>query len=265
MTAYNPRLPPPPAPSRDWSHACALFLDIDGTLLDFAPAPDGAHAPDSLKQDLQRLHDALHGAVALVSGRRVAQIDALFEPLRLPAIGLHGLEMREHDGHKLPHLTVPVEAPPELAAVRTAAQALAAKFPGALVEDKGSALALHWREAPAAEEPLHEFASSVLINLPGYHLQPGNCVFELRPDGAHKGHAVLELLGTPVFFGRRPIVVGDDLTDENAFVEANARDGISILVGQRAPSSARYGLHDPAAARAWLHRMAEDLSVGTAA
>lgn len=261
MTADLPRLPPPPAPTRDW----ALFLDIDGTLLDFAPTPDTPHMPDGLLEVLQRLHHALDGALALVSGRRIVQIDALFAPLRLPAIGLHGLEVREHDGHQAAHLTGIAEAAPELATVRVAAQALAAKYPGTLVEDKGSALALHWRGAPAAEEPLHEFATSVLINLPGYHLQPGNHVFELRPDGAHKGHAILALLGTPAFFGRRPVVLGDDLTDENAFVEVNALDGVSILVGQRTPSAARYGLPDPAASRAWLQQLAQALAKDVAA
>lgn len=262
MTTANPRrLPPPPLPSRDW----ALFLDIDGTLLDFAPGPDVVHVPDGLLEALQQVHDGLGGALALVSGRRIAEIDVLFAPLHLPAIGLHGLEMREHDGHRAAHLTGIAEAPPELVAVRMAAQALAAKYPGTLVEDKGSALALHWRGAPAAEEPLHEFATSVLINLPGYHLQPGNHVFELRPDGAHKGHAMLEMLATPAFFGRRPVMLGDDLTDENAFVEANALDGISVLVGQRTPSAARYGLPGPAASREWLQMAARALAKGVTA
>ena len=107
--------------------------------------------------------------------------------------------------------------PPALDVVLASARSLAGKYPGARVEDKGIALALHWRAAPAAEEPLHEFATSALIDLPGYHLQPGNHVIELRPDGAHKGAAVLDLLALPPFRGRRPVFVGDDLTDEHGF------------------------------------------------
>jgi len=249
MATETHRTPLPPSPSHDWAQTYALFLDI-GTLLDLAATPDDVQMPDDLIDLLRRLQRALDGALALVSGRRVAQIDALFAPLQLPAIGLHGLEIRTQDAA---HATsvLDAEAPPELAAVRAGAQALASKYPGTLIEDKGSALALHWRNAPAAEEPLHEFATSALINLPGYHLQPGHHVFELRPDGAHKGHAILTLLGMPTFFGRRPVVIGDDLTDENGFIEANAHDGISVLVGDRPHTVARYRLPDPLAVREW--------------
>ena len=159
--------------------------------------PATSHVEPGLIDTLAVLHGRLDGALALVSGRRLMQLDALFAPLQLPAVGLHGLERRD-DGHLDSH-----QRAPALDAVLAAARALAAKYPGALVEDKGTAIALHWRGAPAAEEPLHEFATSALIELPGYHLQPGNRVIELRPDGAHKGAAVLSLLASPPFQGRR--------------------------------------------------------------
>lgn len=242
MPLPSAHLPAPPAVTSDW----ALFLDVDGTLLDFADAPGDVVVQPDLIDVLAVLHGRLDGALALVSGRRLAQLDELFAPLHLPAAGLHGLERRD-DGHERLHAR-----PLALDAVLAAARSLAAKFPGARVEDKGVALALHWRGSPAAEEPLHEFATSALIDLPGYHLQPGNNVVELRPDGAHKGEAVLELMALAPFHGRRPVFVGDDLTDEAAFTAVDCHGGFGILVGARQPSAARYALHDPAAVRAWL-------------
>lgn len=235
---------PPPAPCRDW----ALFLDVDGCLLDFAATPDTVHIPAGLTEVLGALHAALDGALALVSGRPLAQLDALFAPLQLPAAGLHGLQIRRHDDA----VDSSGAVPPALCALRVTAQALAAKFPGALVEDKGTTLALHWRGAPAAEEPLHEMATSALTTLPGYHLQPGNQVIEIRPGGSNKGAAIVQLLASSPFLGRTPVFVGDDFTDEHGFTAVNALGGISILVGGRAPSAAGFHLHDPAALRDWL-------------
>ncbi|MBF6025692.1 trehalose-phosphatase [Lysobacter niastensis] len=242
MAAETPPLPQPPCVAPDW----ALFLDVDGTLLDFAAAPADVHVEPGLVDALAVLHRRLDGALALISGRTLAQLDRLFSPLKLPAVGLHGLEQRDN-GHLDLHRRAPA-----LDAVLAAAQALAAKYPGALAEDKGTTIALHWRGAPAAEEPLHEFATSALIDLPGYHLQPGNSVIELRPDGAHKGAAVLSLLAHPPFQGRRPVFVGDDLTDEHGFAAVASHGGFGVLVGRRQPSAARYALHDPEAVRAWL-------------
>lgn len=243
MSADTPRhpLPSPPLVAPDW----ALFLDVDGTLLDFADTPGGVRVPAHLPETLIALHQRLDGALALVSGRALAQLDALFAPLVLPAAGLHGLERRNSGLHAHPR-------PVALDGVLAAARDLAAKYPGALVEDKGIALALHWRAAPAAEEPLHEFATSALIELPGYHLLPGNGVVELRPDGTHKGEAVLALLASPPFRGRRPVFVGDDITDEHGFVAVASLGGFGVLVGQRQPSAARYALHDPSQVLAWL-------------
>lgn len=243
---------PPPPPS----HAWALFLDVDGCLLDFAPTPAGVRVPDGLPATLGALQAALGGALALVSGRPLQQLDALFAPMRLPAAGLHGLQVRNQGDL----VDIPGLVPAALLELRFSAQALAAKFPGTVIEDKGSTLALHWRGAPAAEEPLHEMATSALTTLPGYHLQPGNHVIEVRPDGADKGAAIVQLLASVPFAGRTPVFVGDDLTDEHGFAAVNALDGISILVGSRSPSVARFHLHDPAALREWLHDAAVALT-----
>lgn len=248
MTADSHPLPSPrrapPLPSRDW----ALFLDVDGTLLDLAPAPDLVHVPASLVDDLRVLHGMLDGALALISGRRIETLDGFFHPLQLPAIGLHGLQRRAAGGGHPPPDALPV--------VLAAARDLAAKFPGSLVEDKGITIALHWRNAPAAEEAFREYASSALIDLPGYCLQPGHDVLELRPDGHDKGSAIASLLETPAFRDRMPVFIGDDLTDEFGFDVVNARHGISVLVGARPASAATCSLHGPQAVRDWLHEAA---------
>lgn len=239
-------LPPPPVPASNW----ALFLDVDGSLLDFAPTPDAVHVPDNLVDALARLHDALAGALALVSGRSLRQLDALFSPLRLPGAGLHGLELRDTPHATLEHLPPPAE----LVAVREQAERIAALHPGALVEDKGPTLALHWR-APDAASAAAEFAALVeqaLVALPHYRAQPGDHVLELRPDGFDKGGAIRHLLDTGAFRGRLPVFIGDDLTDEHGFAAVNAQGGISVLVGARTPTGARFRIADPAALRAWL-------------
>jgi trehalose 6-phosphate phosphatase len=254
MSADHDRLPPPPSPARDW----ALLLDVDGTLLDFAPHPEGVRVPEGLVEDLGRLHAALGGALGLVSGRRLEFLDALFAPLQLPAIGLHGLQRRDTG-------TSVHARPAEWAVVCDGALGLCAKFPGALVEDKGITLALHWRNAPAAEEPLREFANSALIQLPGYRLQAGHDVVELRPDGHDKGDAIVAMLDSLAFQGRFPVFVGDDLTDEHAFDAINLRHGLSVRVGRREPTAARCGLHDPAHVRDWLAHGALALAADAAA
>ena len=235
--------PRPPSPANDW----ALFLDVDGCLLELADAPDAVAVPPRLPALLERLGERLGGAVALVSGRALSSLDDLFAPLRMPAAGLHGLERRSA------HRDVP--APPRsptLGAIHDEARALADGFPGALVEDKGAAIGLHWRRAPQAAETLRAFAEAALPRLPGYRLQHGDHVVELRPAAGDKGAAIRALLEEPPFRGRVPVFAGDDITDEAGFAVVNARGGVSVLVGSREPSAAHYGLRDPADVRAWL-------------
>lgn len=238
--------PQPPAIADDW----ALFLDVDGCLLDFAATPDGVVVPTSLSAMLAVLASRLQGALALISGRALDTLDDLFPALRnLPAAGLHGLERRGAGAFR----QAAPSSPRALAAIHAEAEALASAWPGAVVERKGPNLALHWRAAPQAAAPLQALASAVLPRLPGYRLQAGDQVLELRPDaGADKGSAILAFLDEPPFRGRVPVFVGDDLTDEHGFGAVNARGGISILVGARKASAAHYGLRDPASLRAWL-------------
>ncbi|MGY0558054.1 MULTISPECIES: trehalose-phosphatase [unclassified Lysobacter] len=238
-------LRPAPEIADDW----ALLLDVDGTLLDFAPTPDAVVVPAGLVDTLQSLQQKLDGALALVSGRPLAQLDRLFAPLQLPAAGLHGLEMR----HDTTRATTP--APPvPLQALLHKAQSLVNGYPGALVEDKGATVALHWRGNRDAKPALMSLAEAALTWLPGYHLQPGDQVLELRPDGADKGVAIAALIATDPFRGRRPVFVGDDLTDEHGFRVVREHAGLAVLVGDRQPSAADHRLADPTTVRDWLCR-----------
>lgn len=239
----DPTRPRPPPPADDW----ALFLDVDGCLLDFAATPDGAVVDDALRDALARWSARLHGALALVSGRSLAVLDAMFAPLRLPAAGLHGLERRHGD------LRVEARpAPRKLIEVRQAAQAIARKYPGTVVEDKGVALALHWRADPLAASDFGALAASAVMELSDYLLQHGDHVVELRPAGGNKGDAIAAFLDEPPFRGRLAVFAGDDLTDEHGFEVVDAHRGIGVLVGGREPSAAQYGLRDVADVRAWL-------------
>lgn len=240
--------PSPPALADDW----ALFLDVDGCLLDLAATPGEVAVPRGLPTHLVALQARFQGAFALVSGRMIATLDTLFAPSRLNAVGLHGVERRCPGT-----VDAVVEVPVELARVRDDAMRLAAIYDGALVEDKGAAVALHWRQAPNAEQALQAFAAHALERLPGYRLQQGKQVVEIYPGGSEggridKGSAIAALLAQPPFSGRKPVFAGDDLTDETGFEVVNARAGLSVLVGDRGGSAARYHLPDPAAVRAWL-------------
>ncbi len=245
MVETMPTAPPPPPPSADW----ALFLDVDGCLLDFADTPDGVFVPPELPVKLAALARGLDGALALVSGRSLACLDRLFAPLRTAAAGLHGIERRSADGW----LRTTSRRDPALATIREEAGALLAAHPDAWIEDKGATLALHWRRAPQAAPALQAFAQAALARLPGYRLQPGDHVIELRPDGDDKGSAIAVFLEEPPFRGRLPVFTGDDRTDEHGFAVVNANGGISVLVGARQDSVARYRLPSPMAVREWLY------------
>lgn len=243
MAAESPTRPPPPAVDEAW----ALFLDVDGTLLEFAADPASVQVSDALRTTLERLHRRLDGALALVSGRPLSVLDGLFAPLRLPSAGLHGLE-RRNGARRAP----PPHVPPALARIRAEAERLVERLPGTLVEDKGVGIGLHWRRAPQHGPAMRTFAERVLPRLPGYRLQHGDHVVELRPGGADKGDAIAAMLQEPPFQGRTPVFVGDDLTDEHGFAIVNARHGHSVLVGARDNSAAHFALPDVAAVHTWL-------------
>ena len=246
-------LRPPSPPMLD--DACALFLDVDGTLLEFALNPDSVALPEGALGILGRLSDRLGGALALVSGRSLAELDRLFLPLQFPAAGLHGQHLR---GAVASHQ---VRSGDALSALRIEAAQLADRHPGVLVEDKGTNIALHWRGAPGAAASIHELAQAHVARLSDYRLQPGDHVVELVPADVDKGRAVHALMAGPPFRGRLPVFVGDDLTDEFGFAAANAAGGWSVLVGDRKPTQARYALAHPVAVHEWLRCNAAAASI----
>jgi len=250
VNARRAGLPPPPKPDR--GHPWALFLDVDGTLLDFVDDPAAVRVPPALALSLDILHERLGGALALISGRSIADLDRLFGRSSWAAGGLHGFERRNSQG--------PIERlqvnPSQVEELRRNTAALAMQLPGIRVEDKGVAVALHYREAPEQGDALKLAAHALAEELSGYELQPGNHVVEFKPRGMDKGMAVTALLQTPPFEGRLPVYIGDDLTDEHGFVAANAHGGLSVRVGDREPSQATSTLADVASVHAWLRELA---------
>ncbi len=252
MPFYPGYLPPPPIPALEsqW----ALFLDVDGTLLDIAATPDSVKIPDGLVDLLGRLHRRLGGALALISGRRIQKLDQLFKPLSLPAVGLHGFEWRDSSGQQR-HSSINTTA---LHAMRAAAQKLADKIP-VLIEDKTFSIAFHFRKA-RQHEPLLRNAVETIAQSTGFVVQKGIDVYELRPPGPDKSEALTRLMRDYSFHHRLPIYIGDDITDENALATAQRLTGIGIHVGATASNAARFSLSSPGAVLHWLHRWEEQLS-----
>lgn len=250
--------PPLPAPHSDW----ALFLDFDGTLVEIAPAPSAVRLSPRLRPMLEALATRLDGAVALVSGRPLAELDRLLAPLVLPAAGLHGLERRRADGRIL-RSPAPQAA---LDAARARLAAFVAETPGVLLEDKGLTLALHFRSAPERAAACRRAAADALAAAQGaLRLLEGKMVFELRPEGGDKGEAVAAFLAEPPFAGRKPVFAGDDVTDEDAFAIVTERGGIAVRVGDGAPSRARYRVPSVEALLDWLAALAGEDAAGRSA
>ncbi|MFA1732018.1 trehalose-phosphatase [Xanthomonas campestris] len=249
MADVHSPLPSPPL----LDDACALFLDVDGTLIDFADRPEAVRLLPEVRAAIERLSDRFNGAVALVSGRPLSQLDALFAPLLLPAAGLHGHELRSDIAARA---AMPQDTSEWLHGLHQRAAALTHQHPGVLVEDKGVSVALHWRAQPLAGPDVLAFAQQEIAQLSGYRLQPGDHVVEFVPEGSNKGLAVEQLMQQPAFAGRTPVFVGDDLTDEFGFQAANRLGGWSVLVGDRAQTDARFRVPGTAAVHAWLQRNA---------
>jgi trehalose 6-phosphate phosphatase len=247
-------LPAPPSWGELGRRPVALFLDVDGTLVDFEARPEHVRATAGLVAMLREVAARLDGALALISGRPLADLDRIFAPWLPCAAGVHGVEVRGPQGTR--------EHRPDgtaLRRLREGAEAVAAQHPGVWVEDKGVGVALHYRQSPAAAQDVLAAAEALQRSTaPHFSVQPGHLVAELRPAGWDKGSAVQELLTQAPFGGRLPVVVGDDLTDEHAFATAGAHDGFGVLVGTRTDTAARYRLPDPAAVRGWLAGLLEE-------
>jgi len=233
-----------PAPQHTW----AYFFDIDGTLAEIADTPGGVRLDAELRGLIQRLYAATGGAVALISGRAIPDIDGLMEGVRLPAAGQHGTERRDAAGHITHHAV----ATAQLDRAHEQLAAAVVGRPGLLLEHKGLSLALHYRRAPQLGSYAHRLVQSVLPQLDGkYCVQAGKRIVELKPAGKDKGVAVVEFMAEEPFRGRTAVFVGDDLTDEYGFTTVNRLKGYSIKVGP-GRTAARYRLRNVTAVRAWL-------------
>ena len=230
-----------------------LFLDVDGTLLDIAATPDAVHVEPGLSALLARLSGVLDGAVALVSGRPIAELDRLFGPHRWAAAGVHGLERRDSLGcwHSQDGFDVAT-----IAQARERLQRLAERLPGTIFEDKGMAVALHYRQVPQLEGQVRGEARAI-VRAGGSRLVilEGRMVVELRPEGSTKLEAIRDFLGEAPFQGRRPIFIGDDVTDQNALEEVERIGGLSVAVGDHV--HAMIQLSGPRDVRVFLEELAD--------
>jgi len=235
----------PPAASSGW----AFFLDVDGTLLEIADQPSAVRVDLELLDLIEHLYRTSGGALALVSGRSISDLEGLLGAQRMPLAGQHGLERRDATGR----LWIHAAPPGAKCAIKEALAPVLARHPGLLLEDKGLTLALHYRQAPH----LAAYAQRLMARLmheagAELELQKGKRVIEIKPAGIDKGTAVAEYLAESPFRGRHPVFIGDDLNDEHGFAEVNRMGGLSIKVGP-GPSCAGFRLSGVAAVRRWLN------------
>jgi len=241
----------PPAASLDLRRV-ALLLDVDGTILDFAPTPREVFVSSSLRAILQRLLERTGGALALVSGRPLKGLDLLFAPLRLPLVGSHGAEIR-------PIADGPVDRTQGKVLgddLRRRLAAIAAATPGIILEDKDFGCAIHYRLDPDQEASVRGEVLAICRDAPPSSVEvlPGNLVIEVKSAGFDKGTAVRQLMTHPPFKGRRPVYIGDDTTDEAAMAVMPEFDGIGISVGREMPG-ADASFATPHDVRAWLEQI----------
>jgi trehalose 6-phosphate phosphatase len=233
----------------------AILLDIDGTLVDLAPTPREVWVAPGLARTLNRLLKRTSGALALVSGRSLNDIDLIFAPEQFPAVGGHGAEMRLSTDSE----AVASHAPPMDRELKLRLAAIAKLSPGILLEDKGYSLALHYRLAPHAEKAIYEAVSLIRADLPNAPIEvlPGKCVCEIKHSGFNKATGVRELMTHEPFKGRYPIFIGDDVTDEAVFGIMPDLGGLAFSVGRRAQGVAGH-FDEPRDVREWLAHLLDD-------
>jgi trehalose 6-phosphate phosphatase len=236
------------------SDRIALFLDFDGTLVAIADRPDEVRLDLSTRQALMHLDTLLGGAVAIITGREIAAVDRFLDPLRLSIAGVHGLTRRDAQGH--------MHRPPVdggfASAVEKALHPLLRKYPALFLEYKYGAIALHYRSHPELEQDCLVLMEAAVDGLQGVELKRGKMVVEAKAVGGNKGAAIADYLNEKPFAGRRAVFAGDDVTDEDAFILVNARDGISIKVGP-GETQATYRASGTDEFLAWLRQLPADL------
>jgi trehalose 6-phosphate phosphatase len=222
-------------------------------LLEIAETPHSVHVPESLNPLLIKISSRVDGALALISGRGLADIDRLFAPSKFCASGVHGCERRDASGNVV-KAVIDADC---LAPVRAEIERFTSQHEGLLLEDKGYGLALHFRRAPHLEATVLQVAEAACRRLgPQFVLQPGKSVFEIRPAGCDKGAAIEAFMRQPPFAARVPVFIGDDVTDEQGFAAVNALKGISIKVGEGTPTLARHRLKGVTDVIGWLEKLA---------
>lgn len=250
-------VPPPPLPQPNW----ALFLDIDGTLLDLAETPDGVRVPSDLLAHLRLAEQRLNGALALISGRAIAVIDQLFAPLQLAASGQHGSEWRPRPGAPV-HAVAAAPLPPSL---HDAAARIGRLHPGIVIERKSHALAVHYRNAPDFGAEIGGRLSQAMAGFDGLTLLHGKFVWEIKDAVQSKGTAVELFMRQQAFADRVAVFVGDDRTDEDGFHAVESLGGLALPVGALALKRPQGpGFATPAQVRAWLAAFATDAVPGAA-
>ncbi|MGS2872655.1 trehalose-phosphatase [Enterobacter huaxiensis] len=229
----------------------AFFFDLDGTLAGIKPHPDEVVIPDTVLENLQQLSRMSEGALALISGRSMAELDVLASPYHFPLAGVHGAERRDiHD--QLHVVSLPETLIQSLHTYLTSALA---SLPGTELEAKGMAFALHYRRAPHHEAAIFAIARHLADSHPQLALQPGKCVVEIKPDGINKGAAIAAFMAEAPFTGRTPVFFGDDLTDEAGFTVVNQAGGISVKVGP-GETIAKWRLGSVASVWQWISDVA---------
>jgi len=237
---------PMPASGKDW----AYFFDIDGTLVDFVESPQGVRIDRDMQRLIEELFRSAEGAVALISGRSIADVDRMFPGMHPPVAGQHGIERRDNRGRIFHHAFPSAQ----LDRLRGRISEAVARHSGLLLEDKGLSLALHYRRAPRLGGFVHRLMRSLQAQTgQEYCLQSGKRVVEVKPAGSDKGYAISEFMREPPFRGRTPVFVGDDITDEYGFVTVNRLGGHSVKVGP-GPTAARWRLRSVQAVRQWLEQ-----------
>lgn len=233
-------------------YSTALFLDFDGTLVDIADRPDEVILRAEVRDALDLLHDALDGALAVISGRPVSELDSFLAPLRLPVAGVHGIEVRNGNADVQRH-GYDSAALDRLVA---SARAFAAEYPALLVETKAGSVAIHYRQAPELCEAVESFADDCAKAEPSVELLHGKMVAELRLGGRNKADAVSHFMERTPFVGRTPWFFGDDVTDEDGFRRVNELGGQSVKIGP-GRTAARNNFESIGAFHRWLVRAAE--------
>lgn len=228
-----------------------MFLDIDGTLLDIAPSPYAVLVPQGLGATLSTLRNRLGGALALISGRALSSIDSLFQPMRLPAAGQHGAEIRSASGDVV-RVWVSPGSP---YALRQEVGRVVADLPGILIEPKSMGIAVHYRQVPEVSGELARRLTDVLRRRRGFHMMCGKFVFELKPRDANKARAIEVFMLHDPFVGRIPVFVGDDRADEDGFAAATRLGGHAVRVGTAQAGMPGFRLGSAREVRAWLERL----------